>query len=189
MNTLSAITLRTGLASAIVFALAAANFLAAPDKALIWLIAGGTMAIIAFVTIRTARSSAIDNVPTQQMDGAAIAAAALLALALGLTLLRGQGIVDGETNDRLIGIGIGLVLASQGNALPKTLRPLTESRCSPANAEKLQRFAGWAVVLAGLGFALAWAVLPISMAANGAMAVCLIGVAATVWRCRVAFNA
>ncbi len=49
----------------------------------------------------------------------------------------------------------GLFVAFMGNALPKTLTPLSRLQCDPGRVQAFQRFAGWTWVLAGVGYAIA----------------------------------
>jgi hypothetical protein len=55
---------------------------------------------------------------------------------------------------------VGLFLMTTGNAIPKTLMPLSASACNPATLQRLQRRAGWTFALAGAGLTIGWLALP-----------------------------
>jgi hypothetical protein len=57
-----------------------------------------------------------------------------------------------------------------GPSIPKALTPLASLRCDLATEQALRRFAGWALVLGGLGYASAWLVAPIESARYWAIA-------------------
>jgi len=59
---------------------------------------------------------------------------------------------------------LGAFFVFTGNALPKMITPLSTLRCDAAKAQALQRFSAWAWVIAGLGFAYVWLVLPVKVA-------------------------
>jgi hypothetical protein len=59
----------------------------------------------------------------------------------------------------------GAFFVMTGNAVPKTLTPLSAGQCAdPARAQAFQRFMGWTWVLTGLSFAAAWLTLPLDIA-------------------------
>lgn len=59
---------------------------------------------------------------------------------------------------------IGVFLMATGNAIPKTLTPLTACSHDPAMLQRLQRRAGWTFTLAGAGLAMGWLALPVPFA-------------------------
>lgn len=59
-----------------------------------------------------------------------------------------------------LGFLMGSVLIYMGNTIPKRLPPLDEDKFDAAKVQQVQRFAGWAFVLAGIGYILAWLILP-----------------------------
>ena len=97
-------------------------------------------------------------------------AGALIALTLAVVALDKGGHIGDQTSKRVIQVAIGLMVVYFANLAPKTLEPLTE-RVSPARGQALQRFSGWALVLGGLGYALAWLVAPFDYAAITSMAI------------------
>lgn len=72
----------------------------------------------------------------------------------------------GELSDRAWGLIMGSMLAVYANVIPK-------QAAAPGRA-KVLRFAGWALVLGGVGYALIWLLAPIAMAKVLAM-LCLGG--------------
>ena len=106
-----------------------------------------------------------------------IAAVYLLA-AVTLDALRQRHVVSAETVERLMGMLMGTVAIVSANAIPKRLVPLARLRCAPAREQRLRRFCGWAMVLGGLGYTLAFALAPIEIAAT--LAICLLAPAVAV---------
>lgn len=80
------------------------------------------------------------------------------------------GYIGDETAKRAVQIAIGLVVVYCANLAPKALEPLSAS-CDPARVQALQRFSGWTLVLGGIGYALAWLVVPFDYAAITSMAI------------------
>ena len=108
---------------------------------------------------------------TMTIRGALVSAAMLLAFAASLVLAVRLDLITSETQHRAMGVVFGLMVALSANAVPKTFKSLANERCEPAQAQALRRFTGWALVLAGLGHALAWIVLPIEHANLAAMSI------------------
>ena len=87
----------------------------------------------------------------------------IVAVVLGATLARKLGYIDGDTVTRLV-IGLnGLMIAANGNRLPKAVVP-------NAYAQRARRVAGWSLVLSGLVYAGLWAFAPIPVAIRGGAA-------------------
>lgn len=97
-------------------------------------------------------------------------AGAMIGLSLIVVFADKAGYIGDETGKRVIQVAIGLMVVYFSNLAPKTLEPLSEGR-DPARVQALQRFTGWALVLGGLGYALAWMVAPIEHAAIISMAI------------------
>jgi hypothetical protein len=95
---------------------------------------------------------------------------AILAVALGATFARKLGYIDGDTVIRLVMGMNGLMIASNGNRLPKAVVP-------SASAQQARRVAGWAMALSGLVFAGMFAFAPISVAAKVGTGAVFAGVA------------
>jgi hypothetical protein len=96
----------------------------------------------------------------------------LCRAALGALLILGAasmlawatpGLLDPDWARRLAGALLGAVVVVYANAIPKALS--TRMRCaSPAADQAARRFAGWALVLGGLGYMLAWLLAPLNFA-------------------------
>ncbi len=89
------------------------------------------------------------------------------ATKLGVSL----GLVGPDESRRIAGVGTGLLLAVFGNAIPKAVAPAVSRRCSAAELQAINRFSGWITVIAGLAYALAWAVLPRETATPACLAI------------------
>ncbi len=116
-----------------------------------------------------------------------ILAALILAFSFSLTLAVKSDLIDSSTQQRAQGVMIGMVLVVFANLVPKTLEPLTSTRCGPSQNQAVQRFAGWTLVLAGLGYSLAWLVLPIEHARVPAMSLVAAGLVLVLARVGWAF--
>jgi hypothetical protein len=83
-------------------------------------------------------------------------AGGIIAVALGATLARQLGYIDGETVLRVVAMN-GLMVAFYANRAPKI---------APRNAlaQRIARFSGWSLVLGGLVYAGFWAFAPIPLA-------------------------
>jgi 4-hydroxybenzoate polyprenyltransferase len=65
---------------------------------------------------------------------------------------------------RLLGVLLGALVVVYANAIPKALADCTGKTRNPAQAQAARRFAGWALVLGGLGYMLASLCAPIGIA-------------------------
>ena len=99
--------------------------------------------------------------------------AALILAASGALALASPEYVSDELAKRLVGIMLGVVVVVYSNAAPKALTPLALMRCDPAAEQSMRRFAGWALVLGGLGYAAVWLLAPLSNA--GMLSVAVLG--------------
>ncbi|WP_428151473.1 ammonium transporter [Brevundimonas sp.] len=85
-------------------------------------------------------------------------AGGIVALAVGCSVARHLGYLDQETTLRIV-LGVtGLMIAAQGNRIPKTFVP-------GAGARKAQRVTAWSMVLSGLVYAGAFVFAPTMTAA------------------------
>ena len=103
-------------------------------------------------------------------------AGGIIVLALGATLARRLGYVDGETVTRLVVGANGLMIAWYGNRMPKVVVPVHE-------AWRAARVGGWSMVLSGLTYAGLWMFAPMQTAIIGGCGAVLIGIAVTVGYC------
>jgi hypothetical protein len=101
---------------------------------------------------------------TQRVTGGLTIAFAILSVAAGLAFARRMGVVSPDLAVRGTMAAIGLMLAFYGNAIPKVIKVTTP------RARAIQRFTGWAFVLAGLAYAAIWALAPMVHAAEMASA-------------------
>lgn len=102
----------------------------------------------------------------------ALVFAAGCALLLLLVSALGTHYLDAATAVRMNGMLMGALLVGWANTVPKKLVPLDRLSCNPAREQTLRRFAGWAMVLGGMGYLLAFAFAPIAIA--GTLAICLL---------------
>lgn len=107
-------------------------------------------------------------------------AAVLLGMALALAFANRMDWLGDEGSRRASGVFAGVLLVIIGNSIPKQLDPLSRKDCEPTCKQRLQRFAGWTLVLAGLGYAVSWLLAPPEIARGvslslGAASVLLVG--------------
>jgi drug/metabolite transporter (DMT)-like permease len=108
---------------------------------------------------------------------ALVAAAVMLGVAYGLKHFVSTGALDEIISKRIMGALMGIYLAAWGNYIPKMLKPMSKKQCSSARVISLHRIAGWALVLAGLGYAAVWLFAPIehtSVISMSIVATCLV---------------
>jgi hypothetical protein len=99
-----------------------------------------------------------------------------IALALLAQFARRLGYVDGETVTRLVTGAIGLMVAWQGNRMPKAFVP-------NACARQARRVAGWSMTLSGLLYAGLFAFAPLHVAYLGGCGAIVTGIAVTLGYC------
>jgi len=148
--------------------LAAGNWYLQPERAAAWtsavlLLGGMTLAMLLAPrpsTRETARSRAGDSIRS-----GVVFAGLILVISLGMKLATKLGAIDdADLSRRATMVILGGFFVFTGNALPKTLTPLSALRCDAGRVQAYQRFAGWTWVLTGLAFAIVWLVLPVEMA-------------------------
>ena len=102
------------------------------------------------------------------MHASILLAGLLLLVSTLAKLAHPTGSATGSDMDqRLLGVILGSVVVALSNAIPK--------KATSARAFATRRVIGWALVLGGLCFALAWLVLPIGLAGDVAIVVLLLG--------------
>jgi hypothetical protein len=112
--------------------------------------------------------------------------ATYLVASVVLNALRQHHVVSAETVVRLMGMVVGLAVLVCANAIPKQLVPLARLSCAPTREQTLRRVCGWAGVLGGLGYTLAYALAPFASAgklANSLLAPAVAVVAVIAVRC------
>ncbi len=92
----------------------------------------------------------------------AVLAASFILAAAAVLAWAAPAYLDPEWARRLGGALLGGVVVVYANAIPKALAART--RCAPAVDQAARRFAGWALVLGGLGYMLAWLLAPLHLA-------------------------
>ena len=103
-------------------------------------------------------------------------AGGILALALAASLARKAGYIEPDTAVRVVIATIGLMVAWQGNRIPKTFVP---SAC----ARQAKRIAGWSMALSGLIYAGLYAFAPLHVAFVYGCGAIVAGVAVTMTSC------
>jgi uncharacterized membrane protein YccC len=89
-----------------------------------------------------------------------IFAGLIIAVAGGAKVAAANGIGGSDWPGRAMMAVMGAFLMATGNAIPKTLVPLSGTSCDPATLQRLQRRAGWTFALAGAALAIGWIALP-----------------------------
>lgn len=93
--------------------------------------------------------------------GRALLAAALI---LGTSIAMVAAQVDHTTRQRALGVLMGAIVVVYANAIPKVLTAHARRYCSEAAGQAVRRFAGWSLVLGGIGYMLAFLLAPIERA-------------------------
>lgn len=88
-----------------------------------------------------------------------------------------------EWSQRLLGALLGFVVVFYANVIPKSLTSLARLRCSPQAEQAARRFAGWSLVLGGLGYVLAMLLAPLASMHLVGGAVLAVALAAALLRC------
>jgi hypothetical protein len=95
----------------------------------------------------------------------ALLAAALILSLSGLLAWASPAWIDPEWSRRLLGALLGMVVVVYANDIPKALAARARTRCASPGAEQAaRRFAGWSLVLGGIGYMLAWLLAPLQLA-------------------------
>jgi hypothetical protein len=113
--------------------------------------------------------------------GRSILAAAFILAASATLAWLAPTYLSTEWSHRWLGVLLGSVVVCYSNAIPKALA--ARSRCSAAAEQAARRFAGWSLVLGGLGYALAWLLAPIGLANLIAGAILATALLLAVLRC------
>ena len=166
-------------------ALAAANWYLRPERAVAWLAAlamFGAMALALALTGRAGHDGAKRS-GADAIAAGAIFAGLILAFTLGSRLAAALGApADTDFAHRATMVILGGFFVATGNAMPKTLTPLSAKGCAPAKNQAIQRFVGWTWVLGGLAFAAAWLALPLAQAEPVSMLVLIAAMLTTIGR-------
>ena len=141
----------------LVFGLGAWAWYLRPEKASLWAVSmfflpGAWLLGAALRRLGIGRT--MSEADRQTLRTGLTGAGVLMAASLGLAISHALEATSAATSDRVMGVVLGLMLVVLGNGMPKALEPLSRMRCDPARVQSLQRFSGWAFVLAGLAYAL-----------------------------------
>lgn len=101
----------------------------------------------------------------------------IVVLALGLSSARSAGHIDHDTVTRVVLGATGLMVAWFGNMMPKRFLPSQLAR-------KVHRVGGWSLVISGLIYAGAFALLPIQTAVFAGCGAIVAGLAVTIGYCQ-----
>lgn len=113
----------------------------------------------------------------------ALAGAAFILAASALLRWAAPEYLDAEMAARLTGVLLGFVVVVYANAIPKSLVALARLRCNPANEQAARRFAGWSLVLGGLGYVIASLLAPLASMHLVGGAILAVALAAAALRC------
>lgn len=152
---------------AVAAALGAVDWYLQPQRAAAWAAALAFIGVMAVALVWAARLSRVmpDARTAAALRSGVAFGSLILVCSLAVKLLAALGAMGSEDLSRRVSMAIlGLLVAFGGNAIPKTLTPLAQLRCDPALVQAMQRRAGWTFVLSGLGYTVAWLVLPIAVA-------------------------
>ena len=113
----------------------------------------------------------------------ALAGAAFILAATALLRWASPEYLSREMAGRLTGVLLGLVVVVYANAIPKSLVAMARLRCSPAREQAARRFAGWSLVLGGLGYVAAALAAPAASMHLVGGVILAVALAAAVLRC------
>ncbi|MET0981394.1 MAG: hypothetical protein ABWY02_04795 [Telluria sp.] len=115
--------------------------------------------------------------------GRALAGAAFIVAASALLRWAAPEYLSADMAQRLTGVLLGFVVVVYANAIPKSLVALSRLRCSPAGEQAARRFAGWSLVLGGLGYMAASLLAPLASMHLVGGAILAVALAAAILRC------
>jgi hypothetical protein len=100
----------------------------------------------------------------------------IVVMAIAATLARKLGWMDGEAVERMVIGANGLMIAWNGNRMPKQWVP---SEC----ARRFRRVGGWSMTLSGLVYAGLWAFAPLPVAFTWGTVAVVAGIGITIGYC------
>jgi hypothetical protein len=147
-------------------ALAVSNWSLDPERARAWIAALVLFACLALLLWLTREPAARGRArATAALRNSVVFATLIVGVSLAAALGHTLGLIDdGDRPQRLAMAIAGAFFVFTGNALPKTLTPLSARQCDGAVSQALQWFMGWTWVLMGLAFSYVWLALPIDAA-------------------------
>jgi hypothetical protein len=108
-----------------------------------------------------------------------VVAVLMLAVAAGLKYAESAGMIGHDASVRAIQVIIGLMLAGYANFMPKSLGSPLGSAEAARWAQSALRVGGWSFAIAGLGYALMWALAPLDIADGMSMLIVVSAMVAT----------
>lgn len=105
----------------------------------------------------------------RDLTSAFVVTGLILAGAAALKFAWHGGLIDTDTETRLFGGGMGLVVAYYGNVVPKQLKP-SRGAAADGRWQRVARVSGWSFTLAGLAYAALSLLKPFPSADLAAMA-------------------
>jgi hypothetical protein len=106
----------------------------------------------------------VSSAPSKTRKQRGVAHRALIIAGSAGLAFASPELISAALAQRLLGVMLSVVVVAYANAAPKVLVPLARLRCDATTEQSLRRFTGWAVVVGGLGFGLAWVFAPIELA-------------------------
>lgn len=101
----------------------------------------------------------------------------LLAVSVAATVAHKTGLIDQDTTTRILMVAVGVMMTTYSSRGPKDAISRT------ARGIAIQRFTGWAFVIASLAWIAVWLVAPVSEASVYSMAPILLAGVAVLVRC------
>jgi hypothetical protein len=115
--------------------------------------------------------------------GRALAGAMLIIAASALLRWVAPDYTGAEMARRLTHVLLGAIVLIYANAIPKSLVALARLRCAPAREQAARRFAGWSLVLGGLGYIAAALLAPLPSIPEVGGSILAVASAAAILRC------
>ena len=141
----------------------------APEGMARWAVAGLSLPVMWLIAEGYSRIAGRDP---DSVRLAVAGAALIVALPLAVIGAGAVGLIEegAQIAARLNGVAVGLVLAGMANVVPRRWACLPIDSAAAARRQRLVRFAGRTLVVAGLAHALLWLVAPIANASYWSMA-------------------
>jgi hypothetical protein len=133
------------------------------------------MTVAFFLSLRRTREE-VRRRAAEEIRRAIMFAGLIVVIPLSANLAAALGVIsDVDLSKRVTMAIVGAFFVFTGNALPKTLTPISALQCDVAKVQAFQRLTGWTWVLMGLAYAIVWLVLPLNLAKPVSMALLLSG--------------
>jgi hypothetical protein len=160
--------------------LAVGNWYLRPERVWAWawtLVLLGCMTVAFLRAPRRSENDVARRRAADSITSGIVFAGLIVAIPLSLRLAATLGAIDtADAARRLPMVMLGAFFVYTGNAIPKTLTPLSALQCDAARAQAFQRWFGWTWVLMGLAWAIVWLVLPLDLAKPVALVVLFSGI-------------